>query len=81
MIISHILTTSLVQSDRFSIMCGGASTVISPTFKLQTGELTSGPNGFAIKTSEIDELIEMLKLTKENFSLSKQIETDNKKQK
>jgi hypothetical protein len=79
MIISHILTTSLIQSEKFSILCGGTSTVISPTFKLQTGELTSGPNGFTIKTTEIDELITMLGLAKDNLALAKKLEIDNKK--
>ena len=79
MIVSHILTSALVQSEKFSLLCGAANTVISPTFKLTTGELTSGPNGFSIKTSDIEELITMLRAAKEAVELAGKIERENKK--
>ncbi len=76
MLRTRILTTSEASSKHFLGSSGQAYTVFSEALPLSDGKIVSGAKQFMIKTSELDEFVEIVLATREAWKDAKRVEKE-----
>ncbi len=75
--ILKVFTTSEAETKHFHASSGNAYTTFSSMIELSGGERTAGPKQFLIRTTELDEFVEIAIAARDAWRKAKDVEKQN----